>query len=184
MFCANCGNELNMSPRFCPYCGAGQIQGDSFSRGLAPATTGLTEIQSQDMVLASRGSRVTAWLCDLVVGISPYVLSYTLAFFVHPVFWALYFAIAISLVTLQSVLLVRDGQTIGKKWLNIRIVKVDTAKNGGFVTNVLLRAIVNGLLAYPTLGIYLLIDILLIFREDKRCIHDLIAGTQVVAVDQ
>ena len=40
-------------------------------------------------------------------------------------------------------LLSRDGQTLGKKALGIRIVKRDTGHNGGFVTNVLLRAVLN-----------------------------------------
>ena len=31
-------------------------------------------------------------------------------------------------------------------------------------------------------GIFSLIDCLFIFREDRRCIHDLIAGTKVVDV--
>ena len=62
---------------------------------------------------------------------------------------------------------------------HIRIVKVDTGENGGFVTNVLVRTILNGLIGI--IPLYGLIDILFIFRGDKRCIHDLIAGTKVVA---
>jgi uncharacterized RDD family membrane protein YckC len=55
--------------------------------------------------------------------------------------------IAILIVSLyQMVLLIKDGQTLGEKALRIRIVKMDTGENGGFVPNVLLRFIVNGLL--------------------------------------
>ena len=80
----------------------------------------------------------------------------------------------------QMVLLTKDGQTLGKKALKIRIVKRDTGVNGGFVPNVLLRLIVNGLIGFiPFCG---LVDILFIFRSDRRCIHDMIAGTQVVNV--
>jgi uncharacterized RDD family membrane protein YckC len=46
------------------------------------------------------------------------------------------------------------------------------------VTNVLLRGVVNGLLSI--IPLYGLVDALFIFREDKRCLHDLIAGTIVV----
>ena len=60
---------------------------------------------------------------------------------------------------------------MGKKALRIRIVKMDTGENGGFVPNVLLRLIVNGL-----------VEILFIFRGDRCCIHDMIAGTQAVEV--
>ena len=67
---------------------------------------------------------------------------------------------------------------MGKKALGIRIVKMNTGKNCGFVPNVLLRLIVNGLIGISPF--YGLVDILFIFRSDRRCIHDLIAGTQVV----
>ena len=80
----------------------------------------------------------------------------------------------------QMVLLIKDGQTLGKKALRIRIVKMDTGENGGFVPNVLLRLIVNGLLGI--IPFYGLVDILFIFRGDHPCIHDMIAGTQVVEV--
>ena len=72
----------------------------------------------------------------------------------------------------------KSGQTLGKKALGIRIVKMNTGLNGGFVPNVLLRIILNGLIGVITF--YGLVDILFIFRSDCRCIHDLIAGTQVV----
>jgi len=80
----------------------------------------------------------------------------------------------------QMVLLIKDGQTLGKKALRIRIVKMDTGENGGFVPNVLLGFIVNGLLGI--IPLYSLVDILFIFRGDRPCIHDMIAGTQVVEV--
>jgi uncharacterized RDD family membrane protein YckC len=47
---------------------------------------------------------------------------------------------------------------------------------------VLLRAILGGIIgAIPYLGgIYGLVDALFIFRDDRRCVHDHIAGTRVV----
>ena len=97
-------------------------------------------------------------------------------------------AVAVSLAALAAVLAVQvwllttQGQTIGKKALGLRIVKVTDMTNGGFVTNVLLRAVVNmALTAIPVLGVfYLLADALFIFRDDRRCIHDFIAGTCVI----
>lgn len=82
----------------------------------------------------------------------------------------------------QIVLLSTLGQTVGKRAMKIKIVRVSDQENGGFVTNVLLRGIVNGL---PSLipivgGLYALVDILFIFGSERRCIHDLIAGTIVV----
>ncbi|MBI4425449.1 MAG: RDD family protein [Elusimicrobia bacterium] len=78
----------------------------------------------------------------------------------------------------QFYLLTTKGQTIGKRLFKIRIVKADTLENGGFVTNVLLRSIVNGLLWF--IPVYMVADSLLIFRQDRRCIHDILAGTIVV----
>jgi uncharacterized RDD family membrane protein YckC len=55
---------------------------------------------------------------------------------------------------------------------------MDTDKNGGFGPNVLMRVILNGILGF--IPFYSLVDVLFIFRDDRRCIHDLIAGTKVV----
>ena len=78
----------------------------------------------------------------------------------------------------QMYLLTTLGQTIGKKVLNIRIVKIDTGENGGFMTNVGMRLVLNGLLGF--IPLYALVDVLFIFRADRRCIHDMIAGTRVI----
>ena len=79
---------------------------------------------------------------------------------------------------MQIVLLSKNGQTIGKKALNIRIVMVSFGQNGGFVPNVVVRAWGAFLISLiPLVG---LVDVLFIFREDQRCIHDLIAGTEVI----
>jgi uncharacterized RDD family membrane protein YckC len=88
---------------------------------------------------------------------------------------------ALGIAIYQIYLLSTRGQTLGKKWMGIKIVKLD-GSNPGFVGAVLLRAFVNGLIgAIPYLGmVYSLVDILMIFREDRRCVHDMIAGTRVV----
>lgn len=86
------------------------------------------------------------------------------------------------LVIAQVYLLTTCGQTIGKKIVGIKIVCYDDGSEGGFVKNVLMRGFVNGLIsAIPFLGsIYALVDILFIFGQERRCIHDLIAGTKVI----
>ncbi|MDI1320343.1 MAG: RDD family protein [bacterium] len=88
----------------------------------------------------------------------------------------------LALVIIQIYLLVTRGQTLGKKFLGIKIVTYPDESNPGFVKVWLLRAFVNGIIgAIPMIGgIYTLVDLCFIFRDDKRCIHDLIAGTQVV----
>lgn len=79
-------------------------------------------------------------------------------------------------------LLSTQGQTVGKKLMGIRIVRYDDNGTAGFVKAVLLRVFVNGLFgAFPGLGpIYALIDILFIFSDDSRCLHDKLSGTHVV----
>ena len=81
-------------------------------------------------------------------------------------------------VLVQGGLLVARGQTIGKKLVNIQIVRSKDGQNGGFVSNVLLRAIVNSIITL--IPLYLLIDVLFIFSDTKRCLHDRLAGTIVV----
>lgn len=82
----------------------------------------------------------------------------------------------------QIYLLASTGQTIGKRALGLRVVLVKDDSNGGFVPNVLLRGLAPSLLmAIPYIGRLILIaDILFIFRDDRRCLHDHIAGTRVV----
>ncbi len=91
-------------------------------------------------------------------------------------------AAIVLLLGIQIYLLVTRGQTLGKKFLGIKIVSFEDGSNPGFVKIFLLRVFVNGLIgAVPFIGIgYNLADILFIFRDDRRCIHDLIAGTKVV----
>ncbi len=82
----------------------------------------------------------------------------------------------------QINLLATAGQTIGKRALGLRIVLAKDDSNGGFVPNVLLRGLVPSIImAIPYLGrLGLIADILFIFRDDRRCLHDHIAGTRVV----
>ena len=84
----------------------------------------------------------------------------------------------IVVMIIQGVLLESRGQTVGKKMVNIQIVRSKDGKNGGFVNNILLRTLVNGLIAL--IPLYFLVDILFIFSDTKRCLHDRIARTIVV----
>jgi uncharacterized RDD family membrane protein YckC len=70
------------------------------------------------------------------------------------------------------------GYTIGKRIVGIRIVKVNGEKLG-FGT-MLMRVIVAGLIYGITLGIAAIVSAFMVgLRNDKRSIHDLIAGTYV-----
>ena len=83
----------------------------------------------------------------------------------------------------HSYFLKMNGQTVGKKLIGIRIA--DLNDNVPELPKVLgLRYLpVNAVAQIPVLGIFIaLIDTLFIFRSDRRCVHDLIAGTKVVQV--
>ncbi len=85
------------------------------------------------------------------------------------------------LVIMQVWLLTTRGQTLGKMWLKIRIVRTDGSPPG-FVHAILLRSLVMQLIGMVPIvgGLVTVVDPLLIFREDRRCMHDLIAGTNVI----
>jgi uncharacterized RDD family membrane protein YckC len=139
-----------------------------------------TRPDSARLELAGRGARLLAVILDSVVlGVPAGVIAVTYAETDGISGLVIVFSVlTLTIFLLQIVMLAKLGQTIGKRLVTIRIVGISNGKNGGFVTNVLLRGLVNGLLAI--VPIYGLIDVLLIFREDKRCIHDLIAKTHVV----
>jgi uncharacterized RDD family membrane protein YckC len=71
----------------------------------------------------------------------------------------------------------RDGQSIAKKMLGIKVVRKDGSK-ASLGRIFLLRNVVNTLLAF--LPLYGLVDLLLIFGEARQCVHDKIADTIVI----
>ncbi|RUL76824.1 RDD family protein [Dyella choica] len=90
-------------------------------------------------------------------------------------------ALLICLATYDLVLLHRSGQTIGKRLLGIKIVRTD-GDRASLARIFFLRALPIGLLAaVPFVGrLASLIDALMIFGQEKRCLHDRIADTIVI----
>jgi uncharacterized RDD family membrane protein YckC len=121
---------------------------------------------------APRGARLLACLIDGMIAMGLLVLFFFTKSFV------LLFLGAAVLFFGQLYFLAVDGQTVGKKAMAIKIVRAESGDNGGFVTNVLKRVILNAIIGL--VPFYALVDILFIFREDRRCIHDMIAGTKVI----
>lgn len=83
----------------------------------------------------------------------------------------------IAWVWITALLVARNGQTIGKRLLEIKVVRSDgsMASLGRIFW---LRNFVNWLLS--VIPLYVLVDLLFIFGERRQCIHDLIADTIVV----
>jgi uncharacterized RDD family membrane protein YckC len=82
----------------------------------------------------------------------------------------------------QLILLCFTGQTLGKRLIGIRIVTFRSGQIPSFGAVYLLRSFLPGMVySLPIIGfVCLLVDVLFIFREDHRCVHDHLAGTKVV----
>jgi uncharacterized RDD family membrane protein YckC len=149
-----------------------------------------------EAALADRGTRLGAALLDgllYVVAMIPAIIAGISAGSVSEggnywVFKAMTNGVGIitavawlGLVIYQAYLVSTTGQTLGKRWTKIKIVKMDGSPVN-FVSGVLLRAWLIAIVQQiPVINIISgLLDPLLIFREDRRCLHDHIAGTKVI----
>jgi uncharacterized RDD family membrane protein YckC len=90
----------------------------------------------------------------------------------------------LTLLVVQIVMLSTRGQTIGKRMLGIRVVRHPEGSPAGFVHGWLLRNLVPGIIQMlPWIGFaFWIADACFIFSQERRCLHDLIAGTKVVKV--
>lgn len=147
------------------------------------------ELLSGGAILAGRGARLGAAIIDgLVVSVINVPLAFALGFVDlsgrQPSFLTQLASLGLGIVVLLlvHVWFMPQGQTLGKKALGIRIVDMSTeqplpvgkllAMRYGPLWLVALIPFVGGIAA--------LVDVLFIFGEDRRCVHDLIAGTKVV----
>ena len=77
----------------------------------------------------------------------------------------------------------KNGQTLGKKLAGIRIATLDGGIPELWRIIALRYAPISLVTVLPYVGYALYtLDVLFIYRGDRRCIHDLIAGTQVLHV--
>lgn len=149
------------------------------------------DIESTDVsVLASRWDRLCASLVDALT-ISP--ITIPLIYFtggfdgiskgIKP---SLSYSLTMALIStaifliIHGKFIVRDGQTLGKKALKIKIVKTNgqhadiptLAKRYGFFWCIP---------QIPAIGeIINTVNILFIFSKSKRCLHDHVGGTKVI----
>jgi uncharacterized RDD family membrane protein YckC len=89
----------------------------------------------------------------------------------------------VPLAVVQFYLTSKHGQSVGKKVCKTRIVRFGGSPPG-FVHGVVLRSwVIWVATAIPGVGgIIGLVDALMIFRSDRRCAHDHIAGTRVIQI--
>ena len=91
---------------------------------------------------------------------------------------------SLVLLGIQIYFLATRSQTIGKWVMNTQIVDNDTGQPANFVKSFVVRSFLNGLIScVPYIGgLYGLVDILFIFGDERRCLHDQLANTRVVSI--
>ena len=184
IYCKECGNKSNEFDKFCKSCGFEfniKILEEEPKNSDEENPVTITDIDRP--ILASRSKRLIAKIIDFVLlFIAILIPAFTVQIILgggEPVLAALIGAILFTIY--QYYLLSTLSQTLGKKYMNIIIIKKD-GSSGGFVTNIVLRDWIIGIIGIlPIIGwLVKTIDILFIFRNDRRCIHDMIANTMVI----
>jgi len=149
------------------------------------------KIEYIDISLASRWARLGAALIDVIVMVAPYaVIIYGTDYWERAMrqqvslqeqALSVILGFAIYLV-MNGYLLHRRGQTIGKWALGIKIVSIENNEILPLSKVFFVRYVPQVLVAMiPFIGsILTIVNDLFIFRKDKRCVHDHIAGTKVI----
>ncbi len=154
--------------------------------------------ETHEVEAATRLSRLGAALVDALLSFAPLGAILVLLPMVlvtrsmGSLLVVIVLAVGASLAVLitQIVLLVRHGQTIGKKVLGIRMItsEGDTPSIWRvFFLRWLPFAVVGAVVEYVLKvkgsgAIIHLLDVLLIFQPTRRCLHDLFADTHVIKV--
>lgn len=175
----------------------------------APPTANLDPRLSSDgsdQPLAGRGTRLGAVILDGLLYTPFFLIGGAIGFFRHSGPWTpesvkspmtmvgIFVSVLIACLPLASYqwyLQSTTGQSLGKRWSKIKIVKKDGSPVD-FVSAVLMRtwvpAIAGWIFAFVGIqsigNLYGLIDALLIFSSTRRCLHDLIAGTKVITLER
>ncbi len=139
------------------------------------------------IVLADRGTRLGAVLLDGLI-MMPIAVPFVVSVVVGERSGAGNSSVATAGVVISLLALVawawftilyvsRNGQTIAKKSLGIKVVRSD-GRRASLGRILLLRNFVNALLG--VIPLYGLLDHVFIFAETRQCLHDKIADTIVV----
>jgi len=164
-----------------------------------PPKAAVSDVTAGTHALAGRGTRLVAVILDgLIFSMMVYAPLVIAGVFTaiaasiirkQPLLWtsALVVSTGVALImcvvyfVITFVFVKRNGQTIAKKILGIKVVRKNGSKAG--VGRIFwLRNVVNTLFAMVPLvgGIYALVDALMIFGDPRQCIHDKIADTIVI----
>ncbi|MCO5170179.1 MAG: RDD family protein [Planctomycetes bacterium] len=178
--CPLCGEPIRAQAKKCRHCG--EFLDEALRRRMRHATG--------EVRLAPRGARfaayvVDAWLLNLPT-IALLVLLVNVKGGGEPlVALALLWYCALALIQWHRITV--SGQTIGKRWLGIRIVRLDGSLPG-FVQGVILRNWIYFIVGNPVLTwialLFRFIDGVMIFGDDRRCLRDWLASTRVVVAEE
>jgi uncharacterized RDD family membrane protein YckC len=170
----------------------------------APPQSAVADAPSGTDVLASRGERFGASIIDGLLFTVPLIPTYMM---VIPgmtrqgkpnalAFWAaaagtgarfyLAMVVCLALLGINAYLVNKNGQSIGKKMLGIKVVRRDGSR-ATLARIFFLRNVLNSVIQYaasllmPILSsLYVLTDLLFIFGNARRCVHDYLADTIVI----
>ncbi len=143
--------------------------------------------------LAGRGRRLMATLIDMllvpalavllimITGVMEHAEAYRNSMWILQ---TLLLAVA-SYLILNGYWLFTRGQTVGKRLMKVAIVATASRDRAAFWKLICIRAPFFPLLfviVVPALALLPLLDQAFVFRKNRRCLHDLAAGTSVVRV--
>lgn len=148
---------------------------------------------NEDSELAERGTRLGAVILDVLIFLVPGLFAIIPAMLsmrgdaAEAMGIGATIAVSVGVLgmlvvfVIDLVMLHRSGQTIGKRMLNVKIIRSDGSR-AGLTRIFFLRMLVPGLIGgIPFVGfIFTIVDPLFIFQESRRCVHDLIADTVVI----
>lgn len=158
----------------------------------SPHTSGSPELYfyGRKYNLASRGDRFLGALLDWVCFIAAVAPGFAVsaianaanAQVLEPLGGLVVFGGFVAYHGIQWYLITTTAQSLGKRMMNMRIITT-SGMPPGFVHGVILRNWTLGFtcICYPVGGILWLVDGLVIFTENRQCLHDLIASTLVVS---
>ncbi|MEO5728295.1 MAG: RDD family protein [Byssovorax sp.] len=146
------------------------------------AVADTSSFDDEDVLIpAERGTRWWARFVDQLLWAATAIPFAVVFYGTKEPFGAALGVLCLAFIIYQWYLVSTTGQTIAKKWMGIKVVKMDGSPCG-FVHGVLLRELILlGAGLIPFVGKLVgLVDSLMIFGEARRCMHDHIAGTKVV----